>query len=216
MITISAWAGLLILCGIGVLQWVFALWIRTRLEKSVQHEYDKEIEKHKTQLAAVFEREKKLYDGKLLQYKKYNRDIFEVSIKMKEYLRKDLKEAILGAGKLDGEKKTQQIKSGIGALITALEDNFYKIKLELQSLKLESGPTLLKVVKQFETALQLDFDNSIKIFRKLISEIEEIIKKPDLLVTRFEAEIDQRAEFKVLELHDMVFHEMRRELGLDK
>lgn len=37
----------LLVIFIGIVQWLLALWIKTRLEKSIQHEYDKQIEDYK-------------------------------------------------------------------------------------------------------------------------------------------------------------------------
>ncbi len=37
---------LLVIC-LGALQWLLSLWIKNRLEQSIKHEYDKQLEEHK-------------------------------------------------------------------------------------------------------------------------------------------------------------------------
>ena len=32
---------------LGIIQWILSLWIKTRLEKSIQHEYDKQLEEYR-------------------------------------------------------------------------------------------------------------------------------------------------------------------------
>lgn len=42
-------SSLLITSGLGVIQWLITKWVATRLEKSIQHEYDIKLEEHRFQ-----------------------------------------------------------------------------------------------------------------------------------------------------------------------
>ena len=39
----------LVVILLGIIQWLLSLWIRARLEKSIQHEYDKKFEDYRTE-----------------------------------------------------------------------------------------------------------------------------------------------------------------------
>lgn len=41
----------LLILGIGVIQWLLSIWIKSRLEQSIRHEYDRRLEEYKFSLS---------------------------------------------------------------------------------------------------------------------------------------------------------------------
>jgi len=44
---ICIWGGVIIVSIIGIIQWLLTMWIKSRLENSIKHEYDKILEEFK-------------------------------------------------------------------------------------------------------------------------------------------------------------------------
>jgi len=67
--------------GFGVIQWLLSLWIKARLDKSIQHEYDKKLEEMKNILKDKYDlskTEREFYDGIIEK-------IYELSSEIKKY-----------------------------------------------------------------------------------------------------------------------------------
>ncbi|MHB1330370.1 MAG: hypothetical protein ACYCY6_00100 [Minisyncoccota bacterium] len=42
---------MLFILGLGIIQWILSIWIKSRLEQSIRHEYDRQLEEYKFSLS---------------------------------------------------------------------------------------------------------------------------------------------------------------------
>ena len=52
LLQLDWWVALIVVAGIALIQFLFAIWIKGRLEKSIAHEYDNKLEDYRFEIEA--------------------------------------------------------------------------------------------------------------------------------------------------------------------
>lgn len=131
---------LIIIVGISITQFLFSIWIKSRLENSIRHEYDKQLEDYKemyfkreqsSKISALLatwisKLENETPKDKSLRFKKLNQLSFELAlwipdeILLKELMKRlsndpeaqDIKDILLYCRELIQDRKNKDIKAG--------------------------------------------------------------------------------------------------------
>jgi len=130
-------------------------WLKERLKQSIKHEYDRELEQLKKDLEFDLNRKKKLYEGKLSQYKKYYALMDGYSQKSRKALFEGFQTGVVGLLQNPSEENTAKYIQQILALQGDVSDLFLTFKTEINGLRLEAGEGLLLLLDKYVEKLEL-------------------------------------------------------------
>ena len=199
-----------------LIQVVGWFWFKERLKRSIKHEYDKDLEKLRHDLEIESDKKKRLYQGKLFQYKKYYQFIDESSEVTRKELFEKMQERLLA---LIQEPSNENLLSFINSMLEIIDEQsnkFLKFKNEINGLRLESGEELLGLLDKYTEALKETHKKTIEFFKSL--DRERFINDNEAVqeeISTYMKQIEDGSGAQIKKLKEQIFREMRRELGID-
>lgn len=212
VLTITASGSLAVL--VQVVAWY---WLKERLSRSIKHEYDIDMERLKHDLELELDKKKRLYEGKLAQYKKYFRFIDSSSEAARNEIFSDLGEKMLDLIEdPSGENTVAYIQSTLLSQ-KDISDRFLTFKTEINGLRLEAGDNLLRLLDSYTEALEKVQSETVAFMGALNQNPERFVHKNEAIqqeIGEFMQSLKLGAGARSKELKEEIFWEMRRELGI--
>lgn len=199
---------------IQVIAW---FWLKERLARSIQHEYDANIERLKHDLELELDKKKRLYEGKLNQYKKYFQFIDRSSEAARSELFTSLGEKMLELIKNPSEESSIEYFRSILLSQDDINNRFLTFKTEINDLRLEAGKDLLELLDQYTNSLEEVQSITVAFMSSLNQNIERFITENNAIqreIDDFMHKIESGPGAKTKKLKDDIFWEMRKELGI--
>ncbi len=200
--------------AVQVVAW---FWLKERLSRSIKHEYDVDMEKLRHDLELELDKKKRLYEGKLSQYKKYFQYIDESSEAARNEIFSDLGEKMLDLIRNPSEENTIAYFQSTLISQKDIGDRFLKFKTEINGLRLEAGDNLLRLLDSYTEALEQVQNETVAFMGSLNQNPERFIRDNSAIqqeIAEFMQSIESGAGAKTKEIKDEIFWEMRRELGI--
>jgi hypothetical protein len=192
-------------------------WLKERLSRSIKHEYDVDMEKLRHDLELELDKKKRLYEGKLSQYKKYFQYIDESSEAARNEIFSDLGEKMLDLIRNPSEENTIAYIQSTLISQKDIGDRFLKFKTEINGLRLEAGDNLLRLLDSYTEALEQVQNETVAFMGSLNQNPERFMRENSAIqqeLAEFMQSLESGAGAKTKEIKDEIFWEMRRELGI--
>lgn len=192
-------------------------WMKERLKQSIKYEYDQDLEKLKNSLEFELDKKKRLYEGKLAQYKKYYALMDSYSSKSRKDLFNSFNVGLIEILKDPSEENTLNYIQTIMSLQNDVSDVFLAFKNEIGGLRLEAGENLLSLFDQYIDALEVAQSKTVKFLSWMNGNITKFITDPEAINAYIQEFISSEftVEGKQLQqIQEEMFLEMRRELGI--
>lgn len=201
----------------GAISALLLFWFKERLAQSIRHEYEREMAQLKSELEFDLDRRKRLYEGKLAQYKRYFAMLDGYSENTRRQLFEGFQEQFASLIREPSEENTIAYIQASLALQGDLAQKFTVFKTELNGLKLETGEKMLALLNQYVAALEPVQDQTVQFMQWMNSNYSLFLTEPEAANAKVQAFVsgdvsEQGAELK--RLQDEIFYEMRRELGV--
>jgi len=199
---------------VQVIAW---FWLKERLSRSIKYEYDKDLERLKHELKFELDRRKKLYEGKLAQYKRYYHYIDQYSRQGREELFSKYSDGLVQLLRNPSDDAFSKYMRSILDTQGDLAGRFLSFKTEMNGLRLEAGETLLGLLDEYTALLEEAQEQTVAFMTRLNSKLTQLPHEPDALQSEVQDFVG--AEFggigrQLKELSEKIFREMRRELGV--
>ncbi len=130
-----------------------AFWLKERLRQSIKHEYDQDLAKLKSELDFELDKKKRLYEGKLAQYKKYFALMDSYSLDQRRALAEGFQEGIFKIIENPSTENTIEYIKKTLSLQNDISDKFLMFKNEMNGLRLEAGEPLLELIERYVSSL---------------------------------------------------------------
>ncbi|MGL4578326.1 MAG: hypothetical protein ACRCVP_05435 [Shewanella xiamenensis] len=201
----------------GFVNVIGIVWLKERLKQSIKHEYDQDLEHLKKDLEYDLDRKKRLYEGKLAQYKKYYYMMDSYSASSRKVLFKSFQEGILDLIQNPSDENTLSYIKSIFALQGDTSDQFLTFKNEIGGLRLEAGEDLLLLLDSYIVLLEQAQEKTVEFLNWMNSNAAQFITQPNETNTYIQKFIEE--EFfdsgkELIKIQEKIFREMRRELGI--
>lgn len=192
-------------------------WLKERLKQSIKHEYDQDLEHLKNDLEYKLDKKKRLYEGKLAQYKKYYSMMDAYSANSRKMLLKSFQDGILGLIQNPSDENTLSYFKSIFALQSDISDQFLTFKNEIGGLRLEAGEELLSLLDNYTDLLEQAQDKTVEFLNWMNSNAAQFMTQPDetnaYVQTFMEGEFAESGK-ELIDTQEKMFRKMRRELGI--
>lgn len=201
----------------GLVNAIGIFWLKERLKQSIKHEYDQEIEHLKKHLEFDLDKKKRLYEGKLEQYKKYHSMMDAYSNVSRVALFKSFQEGMIELLQEPSDENTLKYIKSILALQGDISDKFLAFKNEIGGLRLEAGDVLLSLIDRYIILLEQTQEKTVTFLNWMNLNAPKFITSPsetNEYVQRYIAEEFSVSGKELLEVQEKMFREMRRELGI--
>lgn len=211
-LTITASGSLAVL--VQVVAW---FWLKERLSRSIKHEYDVDMERLRRDLELELDKKKRLYEGKLAQYKKYFQYIDESSKAARNEIFSDLGEKMLDLIKDPSEENTVAYIQSTLMSQKDISDRFLTFKTEINGLRLEAGDNLLTLLDGYTESLEIVQNKTVSFMGSLNQDPERFVRENDAIrreIAGFMQNLQSGAGARTEKLKEEIFWEMRRELGI--
>ncbi len=192
-------------------------WLKERLSHSIKHEYDVDMEKLRHDLELELDKKKRLYEGKLSQYKKYFQYIDESSEAARDEIFSGLGERMFDLIKNPSEENTIAYIQSTLISQKDIGGRFLKFKTEINGLRLEAGDNLLRMLDSYTEALEQVQNETVAFMGSLNQNPERFVRENSAIhqeIAKFMQSIESGVGAKTKEIKDQIFWEMRRELGI--
>lgn len=201
----------------GIVNVIGIFWLKERLKQSIKHEYDQDLEHLKKDLEYDLDRKKRLYEGKLAQYKKYYSMMDAYSTSSRRALFNSFQEGMIELLNDPSDENTLKYIRSIFALQGNISDQFLTFKNEIAGLRLEAGEELLALLDKYITHLEQAQEKTVGFLNWMNSNATKFITSPDetnAYVQKHMAEEFSASGKELIEIQEQMFREMRRELGI--
>jgi hypothetical protein len=201
----------------GLVNAIGIFWLKERLKQSIKHEYDQDIEYLKKHLEYDLDKKKRLYEGKLEQYKKYHSMMDTYSNDSRVALFKSFQEGMIELLQEPSEENTLRYIKSVFSLQGDISDKFLTFKNEIGGLRLEAGDVLLALIDKYIIILDRTQEKTVTFLNWMNSNATKFITSPDETneyVQRYIAEEFSVSGKELIEVQEKMFREMRRELGI--
>lgn len=198
---------------------ILIFWLKERLKQSIQHEYNTDLEALKTELQLDLDRKKRLYEGKLTQYKKYLNVIDTYSQSTRRKLFSNVNEGLLSIIDDPSDENSLKYFQGIMKMQESAADAFLTFKNELNGLRLEAGGTLLDLIDECVKVLEHANDKTTDYLNTVNQNAGRIYNEPGLLQQLVDEYTNSLSTTEIRSFEDVqidIFREMRRELRIDE
>ncbi|MBO1894849.1 hypothetical protein HNW13_003465 [Shewanella sp. BF02_Schw] len=192
-------------------------WLKERLRHSIKHEYDQDLEHLRKELEYDLDKKKRLYEGKLAQYKKYYAMMNAYSASSRKALFKTFQEGILDVITNPSDENTLRYIKSIFGLQGDISEQFLTFKNEIGGLRLEAGEELLSLLDRYIVLLEQAQDKTVEFLNWMNSNVTQFVAQPEetnAYVQKFIAEEFTESGKELIEVQEKMFKEMRRELGI--
>ncbi len=201
----------------GFVNVIGIFWIKERLKQSIKHEYDQDLEHLKKDLEYDLDKKKRLYEGKLAQYKKYYSMMDSYSTSSRKVLFKSFQEGILDLIQNPSDENTLSYIKSIFALQSDISDQFLTFKNEIGGLRLEAGEDLLLIFDDYIVLLEQAQEKTVEFLNWMNSNAAQFIAQPNetnTYVQKFMEEEFSESGKELIDIQEKMFREMKRELGI--
>ena len=201
----------------GFVNVIGIVWLKERLKQSIKHEYDQGLEHLKKDLEYDLDKKKRLYEGKLAQYKKYYAMMDENSSSSRKALFKSVQEGILDIIENPSDENTLKYIKSIFAAQSDIADQFLAFKYEISGLRLEAGEKLLSLLDNYIVLLEQAHEKTVEFLSTMNSNAAQFIAQPDeinIYIQKFMEEEFEASGKGLIDIKEKMFWEMRRELGI--
>ncbi|MED5603171.1 MAG: hypothetical protein VX935_12205 [Pseudomonadota bacterium] len=192
-------------------------WLKERLSRSIKHEYDVDMESFRHDLELDLDKKKRLYEGKLSQYKKYFKYIDESSESARDEVFSDLGEKMIDLIRDPSEKNTLAYIQSTLISQRDIGDRFLKFRNEINGLRLEAGENLLKLLDSYTEALEEVQKETVGFMERLNNNPLRFMQENTSVqqeIAEFMKRLRSGAGARTKKIKDEIFWEMRRELGI--
>lgn len=192
-------------------------WLKERLKQSIKHEYDQDLEHLKKDLEYDLDKKKRLYEGKLAQYKKYYSMMDAYSAASRKELFKSFQDGILDLIQNPSDENTLSYIKNIFALQSDISDQFLTFKNEISGLRLEAGEDLLSLLDNYIVLLEQAQKKTDEFLNWMNSNATQFMTQPNetnAYVQKFMEKEFAESGKELIEIQEKIFREMRRELGI--
>lgn len=209
---LATWATVATLVnGVGI------FWIKERLKQSIKYEYDEDLERLKKDLDFELDKKKRLYEGKLAQYKKYYALMDSYSTDSRKVLFNSFQEGVLELIQNPSTENTSRYVTRMLACQGDFSDKFLIFKTEMNGLRLEAGEKLLSYLDEYIDLLDMAHDHTINFISSINNSVTAFIDAPEEISNQ----INEFMNDEILDIGDKMksvqtrmFKEMRNELGI--
>ena len=194
-----------------------AFWIKERLRQSIKHEYDQDLAKLKSQLDFDLDKKKRLYEGKLAQYKKYFALMDSYSLEQRRALMDGFEEGIFKILENPSTENTIEYIKRTLSLQNDISDKFLMFKNEMNGLRLEAGEPLLGLIESYVSSLEKVQERTVSFLSWMNENATTFLAHPEAAQQKVQEFMQEEASGEAQELIDLqeqIFREMRRELGI--
>lgn len=201
----------------GLVNVIGIFWLKERLKQSIKHEYDQDLEHLKKDLEYDLDKKKRLYEGKLAQYKKYYSMMDAYSTTSRRALFNSFQEGMIELLQDPSDENTLKYIRSILALQGDISDQFLTFKNEIGGLRLEAGEQLLALLDKYINLLEIAQEKTVNFLNWMNSNATKFITSPDetnAYVQRHMSEEFSASGAELIEIQEQIFREMRRELGI--
>jgi len=192
-------------------------WFKERLQQSIRHEYEREMARFKSDIDFDLDRRKRLYEGKLTQYKRYFAMLDGYSEATRRELFAHFQENFTELIREPSDENTISYLKASFDLQGDLSQKFVAFKTELNGLKLEAGEHLLNLINQYIVALDPVQESTVSFMQWMNQNYSLFITDPEAAHAKVQefmhGEISDQG-LELIKIQDAIFHEMRRELGV--
>lgn len=202
----------------GLVNVIGIFWLKERLKQSIKHEYDRDLEHLKRDLEYDLDKRRRLYEGKLAQYKKYYAMMDAYSTTSRKALFNSFQEGMIELLQDPSDENTLKYIRSILALQGDISDQFLTFKNEIGGLRLEAGEQLLALLDKYITLFEIAQEKTVDFLSWMNSNATKFITSPDeanAYVQRHMSEEFSASGAELIEIQEQIFREMRRELGID-
>ena len=201
----------------GLVNVIGIFWIKERLKQSIKHEYDQDLERLKKDLDFDLDKKKRLYEGKLTQYKKYYSLMDSYSANSRKALFSSFQSGMLELIQNPSDENTLKYIKRIFALQGDISGQFLTFKNEISGLRLEAGEKLLSLLDEYIDLLEKAQEKTVEFLNWMNSNATGLISAPDETnahIQKFMSEEFSGFGGRLQETQEAMFNEMRRELGI--
>ncbi|ONF44571.1 hypothetical protein BTO32_06225 [Marinobacter lutaoensis] len=194
-----------------------AFWIKERLRQSIKYEYDQDLAKLKSHLDFELDKKKRLYEGKLAQYKKYFALMDSYSLEQRRALMDGFQEGIFKILENPSTENTIEYIKKTLSLQNDISDKFLMFKNEMNGLRLEAGEPLLELIESYVSALEKVQERTVSFLNWMNQSATTFLAQPDAAQQKVQEFMQEEASGEAQELiglQEQIFREMRRELGI--
>ncbi|WP_208846170.1 hypothetical protein [Aliivibrio finisterrensis] len=212
------WSEILVSSGITVaINGVLIFWLKERLKQSIKHVYDKELEHLKKDFELEIDRKKKLYDGKLAQYKNYYALLDGYSSNSRRQLFDKFQTSLVDLLRNPTQEATINYVKNSLSLQGDISEIFITFKNEINGLRLEAGDDLLALLDLYVTNLEVAQDKTVQFMTWMNTNYMLFVTEPEaaqLKVNEFMNDEFSGEGEALADLQSRIFLEMRKELGI--
>ena len=201
----------------GFVNVIGIFWLKERLKQSIKHEYDQDLEHLKKDLEYDLDKKKRLYEGKLAQYKRYYAMMDAYSTNSRKALFSSFQEGIIELLQDPSDENTLKYIKSILSLQSDVSDQFLTFKNEIGGLRLEAGEDLLVLLDRYIVLLEQTQEKTVGFLNWMNSNATNFITSPDetnTYVQSFMEEEFSESGQELIDVQEKMFKEMRRELGI--
>ncbi|WP_347330777.1 hypothetical protein [Marinimicrobium locisalis] len=194
-----------------------AFWIKERLRQSIKYEYDQDLAKLKSHLDFELDKKKRLYEGKLAQYKKYFALMDSYSLEQRRALMDGFQEGIFKILENPSTENTIEYIKKTLSLQNDISDKFLMFKNEMNGLRLEAGEPLLELIESYVSALEKVQERTVSFLSWMNGNATTFLAQPEAAQQKVQEFMQEEASGEAQELiglQEQIFREMRRELGI--
>lgn len=194
-----------------------AFWIKERLRQSIKYEYDQDLAKLTSHLDFELDKKKRLYEGKLAQYKRYFALMDSYSLEQRRALMGGFQEGIFKILENPSTENTIEYIKKTLSLQNDISDKFLMFKNEMNGLRLEAGEPLLELIESYVSALEKVQKKTVSFLSWINENATTFLAQPEAAqqkVQEFMQEEDSGEAQELIGLQEQIFREMRRELGI--
>ena len=192
-------------------------WLRERLQQSIRHQYERDMAKLRSELDFDLDRRKRLYEGKLAQYKRYFAILDGYSESTRRGLFDGFEDQFIALIRDPSEENTiAYVKASI-SLQGDLSQKFSTFKSELNGLRLEAGENMLRLLDQYIATLEPVQEQTVGFMQWMNSNHLMFVTDPEAANAHVQSFLSGELSTHGVELTRLqgeIFHEMRRELGV--
>lgn len=194
-----------------------AFWLKERLRQSIKHEYDQDLAKLKSELDFELDKKKRLYEGKLAQYKKYFALMDSYSLDQRRALAEGFQEGIFKIIENPSTENTIEYIKKTLSLQNDISDKFLMFKNEMNGLRLEAGEPLLELIERYVSSLEKVQERTVSFLGWMNENATTFLAQPEAAQQKVQELMQGEASGEakeLMELQEKIFREMRRELGI--
>jgi hypothetical protein len=201
----------------GAISGLVLFWFKERLQQSIRHEYEREMAKLRSDLEFDLDRRKRLYEGKLAQYKRYFAMLDGYSENTRRELFATFQDEFTSLIRDPSEENTISYVKVSLSLQGDLSQKFTAFKTELNGLRLEAGERMLSLLNEYVAALEPVQAQTVEFMQWMNQNFMLFVTNPEMANTRVQQFVSGEVSVHGVELkrlQDEIFQEMRRELGV--